>query len=173
MSETPPGSGSPPPAGALPPVPPAPPTHPSGSEGPQPHETVAAVGAVSLRLLAGAVPKRTMEQLQRTVQQSSGEYPWRVVTQAVLADPVDEHALVQQGLKAQRDWIVRGGRERPAPPVSHRAKRFVARLVAQTIFCAVWTLVVIAVLLLLKHKLPEIDIYRLLGWIEDLLARFR
>lgn len=173
MSEMPPGSGSPPPESALPPVPPTPPAAPSPDATSQPHETVEAIGAVSLRLLAGAVPKRTMEQLQRTVQQSAGEYPWRVVTQAVLAEPVDEHALVQQGLKAQRDWIVRGGRERPAPPVSQRAKRFVARLVAQTIFCAVWTLVVIAVLLLLKHKLPEVDIYRLLGWIEDLLARFR
>ena len=87
-----------------------------------PDDTLLAVGAVSLRLLAGTVSRRTMEQLQRTVQQSPAEYPWQVVTQAVLAEPVDAQRLVQQGLQAQRDWIVRGGREVPQRPLAHKAK---------------------------------------------------
>ncbi len=139
----------------------------------QPDDTLQAVGAVSLRLLAGAVSKRTMEQLQRTVQQSPTEYPWRVVTQAVLAEPVDAQRLVQQGLQAQRDWILRGGREKPAMPLGRRAKGFFARLCAQAIFGLIFTVVVIAALLLLKHKLPDFDIYRLLTWCQDLFAQAR
>jgi hypothetical protein len=139
----------------------------------QPDDTLQAVGAVSLRLLAGAVPRRTMEQLQRTVQQSPDEYPWRIVTQAVLAEPVDPQRLVQQGLQAQRDWILRGGRERPAPPAAQRAKGFVARLLAQTIVCAIWTVVVVVLLLLLKYKLPGFDIYRLLAWIQQQAGTLR
>ncbi|MBX3461721.1 MAG: hypothetical protein KF830_01005 [Planctomycetes bacterium] len=132
-----------------------------------------AIGEVSLRLLAGAVPRRTLEQLQRTVQQTPAEYPWQIVTQAVLAEPVDPQRLVQQGLEAQRDWIVRGGRERPAAPVGQRAKGLLARFVAQAIFGLIWTVVVVAGLLLLKHKLPELDIYRLLVWFEGLVERLR
>ena len=137
----------------------------------QPDDTLQAVGAVSLRLMAGAVSKRTMEQLQRTVQQSPTEFPWQVVTQAVLAEPVDPQKLVQQGLQAQRDWIVRGGRERPAPPLSQRAKGLLARFVAQLIFCSIWALVVVVLLLLLKYKLPDFDIYRILGWFTDLTGK--
>lgn len=149
---------------------------PNGPNGPdlaQPGDTLTAVGAVSLRLMAGAVSKRTMEQLQRTVQQSQGEFPWQVVTQAVLAEPVDEQRLVQQGLQAQRDWIVRGGRERPGPSVGRRAKGFLARLCAQLLFGVLFATVLVAGLVLLKHKLPDYDIYRLLTWAQDLLGRSR
>ncbi|MBE7504651.1 MAG: hypothetical protein HS113_31030 [Verrucomicrobiales bacterium] len=139
----------------------------------QPDDTLQAVGAVSLRLLAGAVSKRTMEQLQRTVQQSPSEFPWQVVTQAVLAEPVDAQKLVQQGLQAQRDWIVRGGRERPATPLGQRTKGFVARLVAQLIFGVIFAAVVVAALLLLKHKLDWFDIYRVLDWFRGLFGAAR
>jgi len=157
MTETPPGSAPTPGPASDPPAAIA----AAGADA-----TLQAVAAVSLRLMAGAVPKRTMEQLQRTLQQSPAEFPWQVVTQAVLAEPVDAQRLVQQGLQAQRDWIVRGGRERPAASLARRTKGFVARLCAQLIFGVIFTLVVIAALLLLKHKLPAVDIYRVLTWFQ-------
>lgn len=137
----------------------------------QPEATLAAVSEVSLRLMAGAVSKRTMEQLQDTLRHSPSEFPWQVVTQAVLTEPVDAQRLVQQGLAAQRDWIVRGGRETPSAPIAHRAKSFFARLCAQLIFGALFTLVLIAGLLLLKHKVPDLDIYRILTWFQQLFGK--
>lgn len=136
----------------------------------QPDDTLQAVADVSLRLMAGAVSKRTMEQLQRTVQQTPTEFPWQVVTQAVLAEPVDAQRLVQQGLQAQRDWILRGGREAPGRPLSYKAKSLLARICAQLIFVAIYTVVVVVALLLLKHKLPDFDIYRILTWVQGLFG---
>lgn len=135
-----------------------------------PDDTLSAVSAVSLRLLAGTVSKKTMDQLRRTLEHSPTEFPWQVVTQAVLAEPVDPQKLVQQGLAAQRDWIVRGGREVPGPSASQQVKGFVARICAQLIFGALFTLVLVAILLLLKHKMPGFDIYRILTWFQDLFG---
>jgi hypothetical protein len=136
----------------------------------QPDETLDAVAAVSLRLMAGAVQKRTMDSLRQAVQASPSEYPWQVVTQAILAEPADPQRLVQQGLVAQRDWILRGGRETPGPRLSTQAKGLLARLCAQLIFGLLYAAVIIGLLLLLKHKLPWFDIYRVLGWFQELFA---
>jgi hypothetical protein len=132
----------------------------------RPDEALDAVSKASLRLMAGAVSRRTMDQLQRTLQQSPSEFPWQVATQAILAEPVDPQRLVQQGLAAQRDWILRGGRETPGPGVGHRAKGFLARLCAQLIFGAIYAVVILALLLLLKHKFPDFDIYRVLSFFQ-------
>lgn len=133
-------------------------------------DTLRAVADASLRLMAGAVSKRTMEQLKRTLQQSPAEFPWQVVTQAVLAEPVDPQRLVQQGLVAQRDWIVRGGRETPGPGVAHHAKSFLARICAQLIFGVIYAVVIITILLILKHQMPGFDIYRVLAWFQHLFG---
>lgn len=133
-------------------------------------DTLRAVADASLRLMAGAVSKRTMEQLKRTLQQSPAEFPWQVVTQAVLAEPVDPQRLVQQGLVAQRDWIVRGGRETPGPGLGHQAKSLLARLCAQLIFGAIYAVVIITILLILKQQMPGFDIYRVLGWFQRLFG---
>jgi hypothetical protein len=133
----------------------------------QPADTLTAAGAVSLRLLAGTVSKKTMQSLKRTVAESPAKYPWRSVTEAILAEPVDERELVQQGLRAQREWILRGGREVPGRPASARAKSIVARLLAQSIFLFVATLTVLAVLLALKNRWPDVDIYRILTWMQE------
>ncbi len=125
-----------------------------------------AVAEVSLRLLAGAVERRTLEQLKRAVQQSPAEYPWQVVTQAVLAEPADPQRVVQSALAAQRDWILRGGRETPRP-LGRAAKGLLAKLCAQLIFLGAASLVVVAGLVVLKYRFPAVDIYRLL----DLLPR--
>jgi hypothetical protein len=132
-----------------------------------PDNTVDAVARANLRLMAGAVSKRTMEQLQRTLQQNPSEFPWQVVTQALLAEPVDEQRLVQQALVAQRDWIVRGGRETPRPGLGHRAKSLLARLCAQLIFGVVYAIVIVVLLLLLEHLNPDLDISRVLRWFQQ------
>lgn len=132
-----------------------------------PDETMTAVAAVSLRLLAGTVSRKTMEQLQRTVQATPSEYPWQVVTQAVLAEPVDEQKLVQQGLRAQRDWVVRGGRLEPGRSLDVKAKTFVAKLLTQLIVFVVYALLIVALLLLAKQKWPGFDIYRGLAWLQE------
>lgn len=147
---------------------------PSPNPGPvQPDETLQAVSAASLRLLAGAVDRRSLDQLRRTVQQSPSEYPWQAVTQAILAEPADPQRLVQQGLAAQRDWILRGGRETPGPSLGRRAKGLVARLVAELIFFLLVSVVVVGALMLCKHKWPEVDIYRLLAWLQGLFGSAR
>jgi len=138
-----------------------------------PEQTLHAVGEVSLRLMAGAVPKRTIEQLQRTVQQSAAEYPWQVVTQVILAEALPTQQLVQQGLQAQRDWLLRGGRETPGKPLGQRAKGLLARLLAQLIFLLVLTAVLYIALLLVKHKLPGFDLYAPLEWLYTTFPKTR
>lgn len=140
---------------------------PAAPDSGAPDATLQAVAAVSLRLMAGAVHKRTLEQLKRTVQQSPAEYPWQVVTQAVLAESVEPQRLVQQGLAAQRDWILRGGRETPGRGLVHHSKGLLAKILAQLIFGAIYAVVIVVLLLLLKHKLPEFDIYRVLTWCQQ------
>jgi hypothetical protein len=108
-----------------------------------------------------------MESLKRTLLQSPTEYPWRVVTQVLLADTVDPQRLVQQGLRAQRDWILRGGREAPGKPLSVRAKTLLARILTQLLVVAICGAVVLVLLLALKHKWPGADVYRLLGWLYE------
>lgn len=132
-----------------------------------PDETMTAVAAVSLRLMAGTVSRKTMEQLKRTVQETPSEYPWQVVTQAVLAEAVDEQKLVQQGLRAQRDWVVRGGRQDPGRPLDVRAKTLLAKLLTQLIVFGLYTVLIIALLLLIKQRVPGFDIYRVLSWLQE------
>ena len=143
-------------------------------EGPDlsdPGQTLRAVGEVSLRLMAGQVSKPKMAQVRRVVEESPSEFPWQSVTKAILEDDVDEQSLVQQGLTAQRDWILRGGRVAKGPGIRHKAKGFLATLFAQLIFVTILTVLILLALLLLKYKMPEWDIYRVLGWVQDLLAQ--
>jgi len=133
----------------------------------RPDATLDAVAQASLRLMAGAVSKRTMDQLQRTLQQSPAEFPWQVATQAILAEPVDANRLVQQGVGGGGGLILRGGRETRGPGIGHRAKGLLARLCAQLIFGALYAIVIVALLLLLKHKFDGFDIYRVLAWFQS------
>lgn len=132
---------------------------------------MAAIGAVSARLLAGVVSKRTLEALRRTVEASPAEYPWQVVGQVVLQEPVEPQDLAQRALRAQRDWILRGGRENPGKPIGLQAKTFLAKVVAQTIFLGFFTVAVVALLLLLKHQWPAIDIYAFLEWLKGAASK--
>lgn len=138
---------------------------------PAPEDPMVAIGEVSARLLAGVVSKRTMEALRRTVEASPSEYPWQVVGQVVRQEPVEPQDLAQRALRAQRDWILRGGRETPGKPIGLQAKTLLAKLVAQSIFLVFFTVAVVALLLLLKHQWPGADIYALLEWGKGLLAK--
>jgi hypothetical protein len=130
-----------------------------------PEEVHDAVAHASLRLLAGAVPKATFERLRRDAKTAGAEYPWEAATRALLADPVEPGQLVQRGLAAQRDWILRGGRETPRPGLGARTKGLLARLAAQLVFGLLYTVVVVAVLVVLTYKHPSIDVYVAVDWL--------
>ena len=115
-------------------------------------EALKAVGQASLRLMAGAVSKPKMAQLKLTAQQDEAQYPWQQITQAILSEDVDNQSLVKQGLVAQRDWVLRGGRVAKGPSVTKRAKGLFARLAAQLIFGSIFLVVVVLSLLLLRYR---------------------
>jgi hypothetical protein len=138
----------------------------AGTQDAAPDATLTAVGAVSLRLMAGSVSRKTMESLRRTLVQSPAEYPWQVVTQAILAEVVDPEKLVHQGLRAQRDWLLRGGREDPGRPLGVKAKTLLAKMLTQLIVLGIFSLLTVALLVLAKQEWPAFDIYRLLDWLQ-------
>ena len=117
-----------------------------------PEEAYRAVSEASLRLMAGAVSKPQLAQLKIAAQQEEDDYPWQRITQAIVVEPVDGQGLVKQGLIAQRDWILRGGRVVKGPSVTRRAKGFFARLTAQLIFGVIFATVVVLMLLLLEYR---------------------
>jgi len=126
-------------------------------------EALRAVSDASLRLMAGSVSKPKLAQLKITAQSSEVDYPWQAITQAILSESVDEQRLMQQGLLSQRDWILRGGRVAKGPSVTRRAKGLIARLMAQLVFGAIFTFVIILGLLLLEYRFPAVDI----DWLLD------
>jgi hypothetical protein len=146
------------------------PSQPDGGGSPlldldQPAAAYEAVAHASLRLLAGAVDRPLFAQLQRQLAASPDSYPWQEATRALLAPPVDAQQLVQRGLQAQRDWILRGGRETPKPALARRAKGLLARLCAQLLFAVLFAVVLLVALLAVKHRWPELDIYQALDWL--------
>lgn len=132
----------------------------------RPEEVHDAVAHAALRLLAGAVPRATLERVKREVEKAGAAYPWEAATRALLAEPVEPQQLVQQGLAAQRDWILRGGREAPKPGLARKAKGFFARLLAQLVFGVLYAVVIAAVLVLLKFQNPAIDLYIAVDWLR-------
>ncbi|MAD34315.1 MAG: hypothetical protein CMJ88_11260 [Planctomycetes bacterium] len=134
-----------------------------------PDQAFQAVSEASLRLMAGAVSKPRLAQLKIAAQQEEAEYPWQRITQAIVSEPVEGQGLVKQGLVAQRDWILRGGRVAKGPSVASRAKGFFARLTAQLIFGVIFTVVVVLLLLLLKYRFGW-NIYWLLDTTLELIG---
>lgn len=130
-----------------------------------------AVSEVSLRLMAGSVSKPKLAQLKIQVQEDEDQYPWEAVTKSILSEEVDGQRLVQQGLAAQRDWVLRGGRVERGPSVGRRAKGFLARLAAQLIFGVIFVVMVVIGLLLLEYQFPAWDIDWLLDQALELLGQ--
>lgn len=129
------------------------------------------ISELSLRLMAGSVPRRTMKDLQRIVQGSGEAYPWDAVLARALKDPVDQHDLVNRGLRAQRDWVWRGGRTNPGKGARVRAKTFLASLVAKLLFFVLYTLALVCLLVLVEQIWPHLDISRILHFLQEHLPR--
>jgi hypothetical protein len=134
---------------------------------------IARVGEVSLRMMAGAIAPGRLRALEHTVRRSTANYPWQEVVDLVLDDPMDASDLVNRGLRAQRDWIARGGRppggERRRARAATRLKTWLAFALVRGFFYALLAVAFVLVLLLLKAGWPEIDIYRVLDWLRDAL----
>ncbi len=60
-----------------------------------------------------------------------------------------------------------------ARPLSVQAKGLVAKLLAQLIFLGIFSLVMLVALLLLKHKMPDFDIYRVLAWLYETFPKLK
>lgn len=128
---------------------------------------LADAGAISLRLMAGAVSRRTFDQLRPVVHQ--GGDVQGVIQAAILGEAVDSKQMLAKAAAAQREWILRGGRTR-GPSLGFRAKSLLARLCAQLIISALYAVLVLTALLLLKHHDASWDLYRVLPWFQGLLG---
>lgn len=140
---------------------------PANAPATSPSSPLAEAAAVSLRLLAGTVSKRTLDQLRQQLPQSPD--PRAAIHAAVLAEPVDEKLLLTKALSTQREWIARGGRWR-GPSLGFRAKSLLARLCAQLVVTALYLLLFVVALLALKYRDPDWDLYRLLTWGRELFG---
>ncbi len=129
--------------------------------------TLVRVSEASLRLLAGLVPKKTLLELQEVVRTASGAYPWEQVVDAILAFPCHQEELVQQGLRAQRDWVVRGGRETPGKSLSAHTKTFLAQMLVRILMFGLYLGVVATALVILKMRWPSVDIYSVIPWLRE------
>ncbi|MCA8943835.1 MAG: hypothetical protein KDB80_14830 [Planctomycetes bacterium] len=153
----------------------------SETENPNPDPLLTRVGEVSLRMMARTVPADTVQHLQARLYAQPDEYPWEDVVDAVLADPVDPSELLNRGLQGQRDWVLRGGAAAaPARPgggartgrpktLKVRGKTLVAAAIVRSGFFVLYTAVVVGILILLRHKFPWFDIYRVLEWLREVL----
>jgi len=127
------------------------------------------ISELSLRLMADSVPRGTMKDLRRIVESGDGVYPWDAILERALEDPVDQHELVSRGLRAQRDWVWRGGRTNPKKGMRRKAKTFLAGLVAKLVFLVLYTLALVCLLVLVEQIWPSMDISRILHFLQDKL----
>lgn len=142
-------------------------------EGPDPVRQQ--VGEASLRLIAGVVPESTMSEVRGEIMGNPGAFPWRAVNDRLVADPVDEQALIEAGLRAQRDLILGGGgkqgvgRRKARRSLKVRSQSLVAYLLVRSIFFVLYTVAVVIALLLVKQNWPHLNIYTLLEWLQSAL----
>lgn len=128
-------------------------------------QRLAEAGEISLRLLAGAVGKRTFEALRSQLPAASDAHA--VLHQALTAERVEPAQLLQKGLAAQREWVARGGRI-AQPRLAFRGKRLLAHLCAQLVVSAIYAALFLTTLFALKYHNPDWDVYRLLTWLREL-----
>lgn len=133
---------------------------------------VARVAEVSLRMMANAVSRRTIDRARAVIAAEPDEYPWERVVDTVLAEPVDTDELLSRGLRAQRDWFARTSvstTARVGRAARVAGKTALAYVLSRAIFFVVYTVAVIALLLIAKQHWPWADIYRILEWLRDVL----
>ena len=130
--------------------------------------TIARVGEVALRMMAGTVTPACRRSAQASAEQSPGTYPWEEIVALVLAEPIDPSDLVRRGLGAQRDWLC-GAAEAQEPsrvrhkPLKKRAfgKRLLAMLIVRGSVYTACAVLFVAILVLLRAALPWLDIYEI------------
>ena len=118
----------------------------------------------SHRLFSGLVSRKTVRDLQQLVRSSADAYPWQEVVERTLSEPGEEATLLQSGLKAQRDWIVRGGRLDAGG--ESRRSCFGSLFSIGLVFLAFLATVVV-ILVVARMHWPEADIYRLIDWLHE------
>ena len=131
-------------------------------------QRLAEAGEISVRLVAGAVGKRTFETLRSQLPAAADQHA--LLHQAVTAEPVEPASLLAKALAAQRDWVARGARVAPVR-LAFRGKRLLAQLCAQLVISAIYAVLLLTVLLALKYHNDTWDVYRLLAWGRGLLGR--
>ena len=141
----------------------------------EPDPTFARVSETSLRMMAGTVSGTCQRQLREMLQEDPDVYPWDEACEAVLIERVDPTELVNKGIVSQRNWILRGVRERDLGAGRRRAKverafkALVAFAIVRGLFYGFFALAFLFFLLVLKHKWPGADIYRILDWLREVL----
>jgi hypothetical protein len=123
----------------------------------------------SHRMFAGLVPGGTAAKLRQRIAEDPARYPWEEVVAIVNAAAVPPADLIQRGLRAQRDWILRAAAGRPMRRLRVAGKTLLARILAQLLFFGLYSAAVVVLLLLLKLKWEGADIYRLLDMARSLL----
>lgn len=111
-----------------------------------------------------------MAALRREILSSPEAFPWKAVNDLIVADPIDPAQLTQDGLRGQRDWILRTGRPKPGRRSAKvRGKNFLAYLIVRSVFFVLYAAALIVVLILLKHHWSWFDIYAVLDWLREAL----
>lgn len=139
------------------------------------------VAATSLRMMAGTVPSHVVDHLQSRLYARPDAYPWDEVVDTILAEPVEPNDLVNKGIISHRNWLLRGGRSgqeggrgsssggRRTPSLKVRGKTLLAAAIVKSGFFVIYTATVVMVLVLLRHKFPSFDIYRILDGLREAL----
>lgn len=139
--------------------------------------TVARVAETALRMMSGSIPPATQRHIRELALQAPDAYPWSDVVTAVLGDDVDPSSLVQRGLQAQRDWVVKSGNtptsraEARAVPVSpprlaYSVKRWLAVSAARAVFYTLFSGALVVLLILLQRVWSRFDIYAIAERLE-------
>ena len=88
----------------------------------EPDPAFARVSETSLRMMAGTVSGTCQRQLREMIQEDPDVYPWDEACEAVLIERVDPTELVNKGIVSQRNWILRGVREKELGAGGRRTK---------------------------------------------------
>ena len=148
-------------------------------------ELLSRIGETSLRMMAGVVSPSVVQHLQARLYAEPDEYPWEEVVDSVLAEPMARDELVNRGLVGQRNWLLKSGRD-AAPggqavagggqsrrgrskTMKVRGKTLLAMMIVRGGFFVIYTFAVVLLLVLLRHKFPSFDIYRILDLLKQLL----
>lgn len=133
---------------------------------------LAAAAQISLRLLSGTVPPATLTRMQEVVRDAPDGFPLGALVKLLGEAEVSPHGLLQQATRAQREWILRGGRRERTPVVRHRGKTMLAKMLGQLLMVGATVLATVAVLVALRHHRPDLDVYRLQDWLHATFPQF-